>query len=78
MPHGQGGQRLALCIAEGYGVAAAIDLGEFNLSQGRMKGLLDGAKHMVHRLHQGGCGAEIAVQAVQGLGVELKGLGASL
>ena len=30
VPHGQGGQRLALGIAEGYGVAAAIDLGEFD------------------------------------------------
>jgi len=78
VPNGQGGQRFALCIAKGYGVATAIDLGEFNLSQGRMKGLLDGAKHMVHRLHQGGRGAEIAVQAVQSVGVEFKGLGASL
>ena len=78
MPHGQGRECLALCVAEGFGIAAAIDLGEFDLSQGRMKGLLDSVKHMVHSFHQGGCGAEIAVQAVQGLGVEFKGLCASL
>ena len=71
-PCGQGLVRLTACLQR-LSLAAALHWLEFNLAQFGIKRMADAAKHMVDRCHQRGCGAEVAVQAVQRLGVDLKG-----
>ena len=70
-PCGQGLVRLTACLQR-LGLAAALHWLEFNLAQFGIKRMADAAKHMVDRCHQRGCGAEVAVQAVQRLGVDMK------
>ena len=72
-PHGEGAYSLTLGVQQRHSLAAAVHLHKINLPQIGVKGLRGLAKHMVDGAYQGGRGAVVAVQAVQGLWIELQG-----